>query len=206
MPNIFLHPLDCIGIMTMTYWCTHTDWLGIRLNHDAPPISGTAVPLSGSVAPSLSGWWCWPGQSRPSHWCVCPDPWLASVGVWPYWGPFRFSPLLCSGGSAEAVYRWILKQAAPFPCSETSHAESYWSHLAVSGSQSEWQDHCRFSSENFTALQNVNRALVQVCRELALIGGRRVAVDGTFLKACANRSTVHTTGNLTRELVHHFFI
>ena len=59
---------------------------------------------------------------------------------------------------------------------------------------------------NLTALQNVNRALVQVCRELALIGGRRVAVDGTFLKACANRSTVHTTGNLTRELVHHFFI
>ena len=49
-------------------------------------------------------------------------------------------------------------------------------------------------------MQNVNRAFVQVCRELSLVGGTKVAVDGTFLKASANRGTVHTKSELAREL------
>ena len=57
-----------------------------------------------------------------------------------------------------------------------------------------------FRKYNLAALQNVNRGFVQVCRELSLIGGRRVAIDGTFLKASANGDTVHTRSELTREI------
>ena len=57
-----------------------------------------------------------------------------------------------------------------------------------------------FRKNNLAALQNVNRAFVQVCRDLSLIGGTKVAVDGTFLKASANRDTVHTKSELAREI------
>ncbi len=59
-----------------------------------------------------------------------------------------------------------------------------------------------FRKNNLVALRNVNREFVQVCRDLSLIGGRRVAVDGTFLKASANGATVHTKSELAREISH----
>ncbi|MYJ86989.1 MAG: hypothetical protein F4044_04655 [Rhodobacteraceae bacterium] len=46
----------------------------------------------------------------------------------------------------------------------------------------------------------MNRDFVRVCRDLSLVGGRRVAVDGTFLKASANRDSVHTKASLERGL------
>ncbi len=57
-----------------------------------------------------------------------------------------------------------------------------------------------FRKNNLAALQNVNREFVQVCRDLSLIGGTKVAVDGTFLKASANRDTVHTKSELVGEI------
>ena len=57
-----------------------------------------------------------------------------------------------------------------------------------------------FRKNNVKALKRVNRDFVRVCRDLSLVGGDRVAVDGTFLKASANRDSVHTKASLARGL------
>ena len=57
-----------------------------------------------------------------------------------------------------------------------------------------------FRKDNLKALKRVNRDFVMVCRDLSLLGGSRVAVDGTFLKASANRGSVHTKAGLERGL------
>lgn len=57
-----------------------------------------------------------------------------------------------------------------------------------------------FRKDNPKALKQVNLDFVRDCRELSLLGGTRVAVDGTFLKASANRDSVHTKASLERSL------
>ena len=57
-----------------------------------------------------------------------------------------------------------------------------------------------FRKNNAMALQKANREFVLVCRELALLGGNRVAVDGTYMKADANRSRFHTKATLERDV------
>ena len=57
-----------------------------------------------------------------------------------------------------------------------------------------------FRKNNGAALRAVNREFLLLCRELSLLGGRRVAVDGTFLKADANRGSFHTRASLARDL------
>lgn len=69
------------------------------------------------------------------------------------------------------------------------------------GAQPSYKTIADFRKTNPEALQAVNRDFVQACRELAQIGGRRVAVDGTILKACANPGSVHTKSKLRRDPV-----
>ena len=57
-----------------------------------------------------------------------------------------------------------------------------------------------FRKNNATALQAANRDFVLLCREYSLLGGSRVAVDGTHLKADANRSSFHTKATLERDV------
>ena len=57
-----------------------------------------------------------------------------------------------------------------------------------------------FRRHNSAALQAANREFVLLCRELSLLGGRRVALDGTYLKAAANVDSFHTKGTLDRQL------
>ena len=57
-----------------------------------------------------------------------------------------------------------------------------------------------FRKNNAMALQKANREFVLMCRELALLGGNRVAVDGTSMKADANRSSFHTKATLERDV------
>ncbi len=59
-----------------------------------------------------------------------------------------------------------------------------------------------FRKNNAAALQAVNREFVLLCRELSLLGGSRVAVDGTFMKADANPASFHTKASLERGLKH----
>ena len=57
-----------------------------------------------------------------------------------------------------------------------------------------------FRKNNAVSLQAVNREFVLLCRELSLLGGSRVAIDGTFLKADASPSSFHIKGSLERRL------
>ena len=53
---------------------------------------------------------------------------------------------------------------------------------------------------NLGALGDVNRDFVLLCKDLGLFGDRQVAVDGTFMKANAAKSTIRTKGYLDREI------
>ena len=57
-----------------------------------------------------------------------------------------------------------------------------------------------FRKDNAAALRSANREFVLLCRELSLLGGSRVAIDGTFLKADVNRDSIHTRANLEKDL------
>lgn len=57
-----------------------------------------------------------------------------------------------------------------------------------------------FRRENAKALREVNRDFVKLCRELDLFGAQQVAVDGTFIKADANKTTIRTKAYLEKEL------
>ena len=57
-----------------------------------------------------------------------------------------------------------------------------------------------FRKNNATALRAVNREFVLLCRELSLLDGRRVALDGTYLKAAANVDSIHTQATLEKQL------
>lgn len=57
-----------------------------------------------------------------------------------------------------------------------------------------------FRSENAPALRQANKDFVLLCKELDLFGKELVAVDGTFLKACANKGSIYTENNLKSQL------
>ena len=57
-----------------------------------------------------------------------------------------------------------------------------------------------FRKNNAAALQAANREFLLLCRELSLVGGSRVAIDGTFMKADANPGSIHTKARLEKEL------
>ena len=57
-----------------------------------------------------------------------------------------------------------------------------------------------FRKNNAAALRAANREFVLLCRELSLLGGSRVAIDGTCLKADANPDSFHSKASLERHL------
>ena len=57
-----------------------------------------------------------------------------------------------------------------------------------------------FRSDNAKALRTANKNFVLLCKELDLFGKELVAVDGTFLKASANKSSIYTENNLKKQL------
>jgi transposase len=52
-----------------------------------------------------------------------------------------------------------------------------------------------FRKHNSTALKAANRDFLLLCKELALLGGEEVAVDGSFFKADANKAGIYTEDN-----------
>jgi len=57
-----------------------------------------------------------------------------------------------------------------------------------------------FRRNNGKALKAASRAFVAHCRELSLIGGSTVAIDGTYMKALAGVASFHTKRTLARDL------
>lgn len=57
-----------------------------------------------------------------------------------------------------------------------------------------------FRCENATGLRQVNRDFVLLCKELSLLGGEAVAVDGSFFKADASKNSIYTEKQLNQQL------
>ena len=57
-----------------------------------------------------------------------------------------------------------------------------------------------FRKDDLAALRATNREFVLLCRKLSLLGDRRGAIDGTFLKASTSPGSIHTGARLEQEL------
>jgi transposase len=57
-----------------------------------------------------------------------------------------------------------------------------------------------FRKDNWAALKALNRDFVLVVRELGLVGGEMVAIDGTFLHGDASKASITTHKKLTERL------
>jgi transposase len=59
-----------------------------------------------------------------------------------------------------------------------------------------------FRKENWAALKAANRSFVLLMRELDLIGGSRVAVDGALFHGNASKGSIFTQSRLERQIAH----
>ncbi|MGH8498223.1 MAG: transposase, partial [Methylococcales bacterium] len=70
----------------------------------------------------------------------------------------------------------------------------------MEGLQPTYRTIADFGHNNGAALKAVNRDFVLVCKELALLGGETVAVDGSFFKANASKESIYTENRLNKQL------
>jgi len=57
-----------------------------------------------------------------------------------------------------------------------------------------------FRRGNSAALKATNRNFILLCKELSLLGGEEVAVDGSFFKADASKASIHTQNKLDKKI------
>jgi len=57
-----------------------------------------------------------------------------------------------------------------------------------------------FRKDNSSALRLVNRDFILLCKELSLLGGKEVAVDGTYLNADTSKDNIYTEKKLNTQL------
>ena len=70
----------------------------------------------------------------------------------------------------------------------------------MSSLQPSYKTIANFRKENATGLRAVNRDFVLLCKELSLLGGETVAVDGSFFKADASKDSIYTEKQLNQQL------
>jgi transposase len=70
----------------------------------------------------------------------------------------------------------------------------------IEGLQPSYKSIADFRKNNSTALKAANRDFILLCKELALLGGEEVAVDGSFFKADASKTGIYTEPTLTKQL------
>jgi transposase len=70
----------------------------------------------------------------------------------------------------------------------------------VEGVRPSYRTLADFRQGNSEGLKAVNRDFMLVCKELALLGGEEVAVDGSFFKANASKDSIYTEGHLDASL------
>ncbi len=68
------------------------------------------------------------------------------------------------------------------------------------GAQPSYKTIADFRKNNLSALKAAQRDFVMLCRDLDLLAGKQVAVDGSFLKADANKSSIYTSKRLQQQL------
>jgi transposase len=62
----------------------------------------------------------------------------------------------------------------------------------IEGLRPSYKSIADFRKNNSTALKATNRDFILLCKELALLGGSDVAVDGSFFKADASKAGIYT--------------
>ena len=70
----------------------------------------------------------------------------------------------------------------------------------VKGLRPSYKSIADFRKDHVRQLREVNRDFVLLCGELDLFGAEDVAVDGSFFKADASRSSIHTEDYIDKEL------
>jgi hypothetical protein len=70
----------------------------------------------------------------------------------------------------------------------------------IEGLRPSYKSIADFRKSNSTALKGANRDFILLCKELALLGGEDVAVDGSFFKADASKAGIYTETKLNKQL------
>jgi transposase len=70
----------------------------------------------------------------------------------------------------------------------------------IEGLRPSYKSIADFRKDNSGALKATNRDFILLCKELSLLGGSDVAVDGSFFKADANKAGIYTDDKLTKQL------
>ena len=70
----------------------------------------------------------------------------------------------------------------------------------IEGLRPSYKSIADFRKSNSSALKAANRDFLLLCKELALLGGEEVAVDGSFFKADANKAGIYTEDKLNKQL------
>jgi transposase len=70
----------------------------------------------------------------------------------------------------------------------------------IEGLQPSYKSIADFRKNNSVALKAANRDFILLCKELALLGGDEVAVDGSFFKADASKAGIYTDDKLNKQL------
>ena len=70
----------------------------------------------------------------------------------------------------------------------------------IEGQRPSYKTIANFRKNNSKALKSSNRDFVMLCKELNLLGGEVVAVDGSFFKADASKGSIYTESRLNKEL------
>jgi transposase len=69
----------------------------------------------------------------------------------------------------------------------------------IEGLRPSYKSIADFRKSNSTALKAANRDFILLCKELALLGGSDVAVDGSFFKADASKAGIYTETKSTNN-------
>jgi transposase len=75
--------------------------------------------------------------------------------------------------------------------------ELFW---LMKGCKPSYKTIASFRKDNPEALHQVSRAFVQLCKQLELFSNELVAIDGSFFKANASKSSIYTEERLERQL------
>jgi transposase len=70
----------------------------------------------------------------------------------------------------------------------------------VEGVRPSYKSIADFRNANSAALKASNRDFILLCKELSLLGGEEVAIDGSFFKADASKSGIYTEDKLNKQL------
>ena len=97
------------------------------------------------------------------------------------------------------LYGYIqgIRSSRKLACEAQRNLEVIW---LMRGNQPCYKVISDFRKDNCKAIKLVNRDFMLLCKELALFGGKEVAVDGSFFNGDTNKSRIYTEKNLKKQV------